>query len=535
MYIFKKWQKMEKNKLLLIPFLIGLILVVYSWYLSFPLSISSVDDSIFNHVSIFYWFGLPLLLASMYMMILSLKNKYLRWIITVGFVITMYSSSYFFFRMSTSDADYFRGLTEYFIRTHNLDASQWIHSYYQWPSFFLADITTSVSGLNLSSYEFFLYTLIGFLLSTSLYVYASKYASKVHNYEGLAVIAFFILMFYFLNYQAVPFTLALGLLFLLFNLDIQKGSSVVVLAMFILVGITLMHAFIPLFFVLYLLVRSIVGRSKQYFRFFILTTIIYLLVNVILNPISFAVNLVRVFNYASEYSNISGYTLVPTFVQVDVIAQFFSRTVTIAFGILCFGGFIFLIIRRKLRKIDKAVFLTGVAYSGLGAIVYTLGSRAFPIFCIPISLGVVYLYESKFRSYLKYLVLILLVLFVFVPIHASFSSSYPIYFQTKEDLTTAHYMIEKYDWNLRSILISDSGTKWYISSQIQGNSEIDTNFASRFGLSNITTYDCIIYSVGLAKSLQMNNISVEETSQRILDRFNVVYDSGSSFIAEKSK
>jgi hypothetical protein len=71
---------MEKNKLLIVPFSAGLILMVYSWYSSFPLSVNSIDDSIFNHVSVLYWLSLPLLLTSMCMMAISFKNMYWKWI-----------------------------------------------------------------------------------------------------------------------------------------------------------------------------------------------------------------------------------------------------------------------------------------------------------------------------------------------------------------------------------------------------------------------------------------------------------------------
>ena len=166
---------MKKNKLLIIPFLVGLMLMVYSWYLSFPLSLNSVSDSIFNHVSILFWLSLPLLLTSMYLIAISFENRYWKWIMAVSFVITLYSIFYFYFTPSTSDAHFFRGLTENFIRTHNLNVSDWSHFYYQWPSFFiLGYITTSVSGIELINYEFLLFTILGFLLSTALYMYVSR-------------------------------------------------------------------------------------------------------------------------------------------------------------------------------------------------------------------------------------------------------------------------------------------------------------------------------------------------------------------------
>jgi hypothetical protein len=524
---------MEKDKLLIIPFFAGLVLMVYSWYLSFPLSVKSVGDSIFNHIPILYWISVPLLLTSMFLMAISFKNKYLKWIMAVGFVIVLYSLYYFYYTMPTGDSTYFRGLTENFITTNNLNASQFIHSYYQWPSFFLlASITTLVSGLKLTIYEFLLFTIIGFLIATALYVYASK----AYNRSGfLAVAAFFFVMFLFLNYQAVPFSLAFALLFILFMLETRERSTGTTLTMLILYTSTVFtHAFVPLFFVIYLLIRSIISRSRQYFEFFMLTLVIYLIAQITIAELFFAGSFKMVFTFRSEYSSAAGATIASTSVPIDAIPHLLSRYVTIAFAILCFAGFAFLIFRRKLREIDKAIFLTGAVYLGLGVALYILGTRALPILFVPIALGVAYLFESKFRKYLKYLVVVLLIFFVFVPMHSTFNS-YPITFQTKEDLATANFMIEKYDWNSTSIVITDLGAYWNILPQIQGNTEMDTDLAPRFGLSNITMYDSIVYSVGLAGSLNMSNISVEATSQRIMDRFDVVYNSGFSYIATKSR
>jgi hypothetical protein len=375
---------MEKNKLLLLPFFAGLILMGYSWYLSYPLSINSVDDYVFNNVSILYWFSLPLLLAPMCMMAVTSKNNSLKWIISIGIVITIYSFSYFYFMLPGSDSQYFRGLTEYFIKTKNLDPLQPNHFYYQWPSFFiLADIATSVSGLELANFEFLLYTIIGFLLATTLHVYAFK---AYKNGGFLAVAAFFLSMFVFLNYECVPFSLALGLLFLLFMLETQQKSLGVILTMQVLfTGISITHVFAPLFFVSYLLMRSILNRSKQYRNLLLLTLSIYLLVQVTQAQFSFAINIINIMTSPTEYPHMVQTTLAPVSVPIDVIAQMFSRTVTIAVAMICVAGFIFLLIKRKMRALDKAILLAGAVYSGLGVLLNNLGERAIPITFIPLS------------------------------------------------------------------------------------------------------------------------------------------------------
>lgn len=208
---------MEKNRLLLLPFLAGLILMGYSWYMSYPLSVDSPTDFVLNHISIFYWISLPLLLASMFLMATTSRSNTLKWGVSVGFVLTLFSLSFFYYRLPGSDSHFFRGLIEYFTRTVNFNPSEADCIYFQWPSFFiLAKTVTSLSGLGETSFEFLIFGIISFLFATTLYIYSYRISK---NWGFLIVPAFFISMFYFLNYQAVPFTLSFALLFLLFMLE----------------------------------------------------------------------------------------------------------------------------------------------------------------------------------------------------------------------------------------------------------------------------------------------------------------------------
>ncbi|MCJ7631641.1 hypothetical protein MUP77_04470, partial [Candidatus Bathyarchaeota archaeon] len=281
-----------------------------------------------------------------------------------------------------------------------------------------------------------------------------------------------------------------------------------------------------------LLMRSIVSRSKQYVNLFLLTLIIYFLVQFTLARFSFSSMITSITTLSTEYSSIISSTLAPVSVAIDVVAQAFSRTVTIAFVMICFAGFVLIVIKRKMRETDKAILLTGALYSAVGVVLYTLGSRGLPILFIPISIGIVYLYQSKFRLHLKCFILILLVLVVFVPIHTSFLNS-SIPFQTREEQTTAHFMIEKFDWNRSSAVLSDVYYESYVVPQVEGNFIFYHQFSSPFQSQSNVTYDFIIYSLRLAKSFESNKFSEENISKQISDRFNVVYDSGLFCIAEK--
>lgn len=467
----------------------------------------------------------------MFLIAITFKNKYWKWIMIVCFVIVLYSLSYFYNPLATSDSIFFRGLIENYIHTNNLNASEVIHNYYQWPSFFLlAEITTLISGLKLTIYEFLLFTIIGFLLSTTLYVYYLK----AYKWTGfLAVAAFFVAMFQYFNYQAVPFSISFALLLILFLLETKKKSAGTIFAMLIIYTSTVFtHAFVPLFFVIYLLIRSIIDKSRKYFEFFILTSVIYLVTQITFAIFSFKGSIIMAFSTASDLNTVIGNSVAATSVEIDVIPHLFSRTITIAFIILCIAGFVILIFRKQLRKVDIAILLTGAVYLGLGVALSVLGSRAIALAFIPIALGFEYLLANKFRKYLKYFIVVLLIFVVFVPMHLS-TSSFPITFQTKEDLATANFMVDKFDWNSKSVMITDAVAIWYILPQIQGNTQVDSDLQPTIRLANITNYDCIMYSIGLAHALQVNNIPLQETSQQITSKFDVVYNSGFSYIAKK--
>lgn len=499
--------------------------MVCAWWSSYPLSTDSVDDFVFNHVSLLYWVSLPLLLVSMYMINITFKGNSLKWITIIGIVFTIYSLSYFYYLLPGSDSQFFRGLTEYFIKTKDLDPLKPSHYYFQWPSFFLlADMATSVSGMELANFEFLLYTLIGFLLATTMYVYASK----AYKNEGfLAVVAFFVAMFYFLNYQCVPFSLAFGLLLLLFMLETRQKSFNVILTMVVLfTSISFAHAFVPLFFVLYLLIRCMLNRSRQYGRLFLLTLIIYLLVQVTQARFSFAGNIIGVMTLPSEYSSMVKAVLAPVSVPIDEIAQMFSRGVTITSVMICFAGFTVLLIKRKMRDLDKAILLTGAVYSAFGIIFFTLGSRAIPIVFIPISLGAPYLLKSRFRSYVISFFLVLLALFAFIPLHGTFFES-EIMFQTREAYQAENFMIDHYNWTNQAFILAHVRVITYLQTKQPSVAYFEDDLSPLFP--RLKEYDSIVYTVGLGKNLLKYNYTTDRMLRE--NKLNVVYNNGFSFLA----
>jgi hypothetical protein len=236
-----------------------------------------------------------------------------------------------------------------------------------------------------------------------------------------------------------------------------------------------------------------------------------------------------------EYGSISQATLnTPVSMPIDVIAQTVSRTVTIAVVLVCIIGCAFMLKRRKLRAIDWAIFLSSLAYLAFGAVFHTLGLRAIQVLFIPVSLGAACLFETRFRSYLKGLFLVLLILFVFVPIHNSynsFSGSF-VPFQTKEASNAEHFLMDHYDWTNPSLILAHSPVGVYLLSSLDAK-QIKAAFEDEFShlFPRLKEYDCILYTVGLGNNFLGYNYTTEGIAYE--EKLNVVYNNGFSQIAIK--
>ena len=384
---------------------------------------------------------------------------------------------------------------------------------------FLTDIVTSITGLSLTTIEFLLFTVIGIVISSSLFVYLSV---KFKNNASFAVVAFFASMLLFFNYQDVPFSLGLCIFFLMLTLDFQKKTvSLMVTYMVLYVSLLLTHSFVPLFFVIYLFVRMIYDRSN-YLGLFIFSLITYFVMELNFARYSLEQVLNTIWNAPQEYSYIASQTFVPVTIPLDVTAQLFSRTVTVSFILLCVIGFIFLLIKRRLTVVDKAVFITGAVYTFLGAVINTLGWRAIAIAFIPISGGVAYLFESKFRKYLKSIFLILLILFVFIPLHQSFTPEVQIQFQAKSQYVAENFFIDHYNWEKSTNILTGFRAATYLTPKSSFYPNIVTDFEQ------INQAEVIIYTTELGQVFLENNVTIDDVVKP--QGLNVVYTNGLSSI-----
>jgi hypothetical protein len=525
---------LRKEKLVLLPFILGLLLIFYSWYISYPLTVDSPSDFVFNHISPFYWLGLSIVLATLYITGTLFERNSLKWIATAGFIIFMYSLTYFYWFTPGVDSKYVRGQIDYFVETGDLDPSKPWHSYYQWPLFFVLNKMAYAVGFNLRFFEFILFGLFGFLYATALYSIFHKF-SKDGAY--LAVITYFLIMYHYFNYQFAPFSLGIGLLFVLFMLDMRenKTRATVLTTLIIFTSITLLHAFLPIFFIAYIFIKYILSRNREYIRLLLITLIIYSIVLMVQAVIFFRMAIVQLMSlHSPEYIRFSSTLFIEAETALVELSQAIDRTIFIATALLAGSGFLILLLKRKLGHTHIAIFLLGTIYAIASAIFPILGLRAFAIFCIPASLGVTYFQKTRFKIYFQCLLLIIIILFTFVPFHSSYVSTRSrINFQTQDNYKCTNFLIRYYYLNETRLMLTDFRTGWYLvtrSDQIDYSSIEDDS--STYFPRNISDYDCILFTIALEKGFLRHNYTTESIFQEV-NELNIIYNSGSSYILVK--
>jgi hypothetical protein len=518
---------LEKSRLLLLPLFFGLALMVYSWFVTYPISTVSANDLVFYHVSIYYWLSLPLLLGSMFTLAITTKNCLIRWVLSIAIILTIFSIFYFYYMIPTADSQYFRGLVENFIKTGKLDPSPQHNTYYQWPGYFVfADILTQVTGLSVANFEFLMISIIGFLFGSTLFVYASK---RNYNFGVPIVVAFFVSIILFMDYQSCPFSIAISLLFLIFLLETSprtNSSTIMILVLFASILIT--HLFVPVFLVLYVLLRSFMGNNadKRFYRnIFFITIIVYFSVELTLAKFSFEQIVINLTKLSTTYSEIVYNTFGAAHPsEINLISQSFSRFIIVASIGICATGFLLFLIKRKTNTVDRAILLTGVIYSVLGGVLNTLGYRAIAIAFIPISLGAAYLFRGKFRKYMTLIFLIILILFPFVPMHQTFNTI-PL-FHSKESYNVDNFFSDHYVWKDSDLVIAGYASI-YLSDKTTKSENIQV-------YANVWEEpDAILYTPQYVETDLGNFTNLQTTLSA--ENLNLLYNDGTSFIIIKTK
>lgn len=493
---------MEKYKFAYVTVCIGFILLFFSWYSSYPISINSMHDYEYYQISFLYWLSLPILFASFFIIAIKTKNKYIRYIVTIMTVFLMLSTTYFRYMVFGSDAHQFIGLTEYYLSNEKINPTP-LQNYYQWPIFFILNkIIITILGLDLRYAHFILYSIVTFVITTLIYIYMTNYAKN--GYFG--VISFFIIFTQFQEYQLSPYILSLiPLLVLIYLNKVYEQKETIIIIVTIFYTMTYTHILVPLLYILYIFSMYVIERKKVYLNIFLLTLSIYILV--FSNNILFTGYIVKMNNlFYMELQRQIGRIIISSAAQKNntaVIAQFFSRTVTILTVIVTGLGYMSFFMRRKFERTDYGMLLSGIIFLPTLLISFATYKqifwRGFLLLCIPFSLGSSHLYESKFKKYFKIVFFILLISFTFTIAHKSFYDRFVFTLTNKESHYT-NFMIDNINWDVMNRFYTDFFYGRYLRSKISSERvRIISDFGDFF-TEEIKNYKYVTYTVGLAKT-----------------------------------
>jgi hypothetical protein len=399
-------------------FLIGLALIGVAWLESYPVSIPQVEKHVFDNICYLFWPGLSFVFTGLYLISETSTNKGVYFLCTILLTFSLYAHYMLFPMLPGSDSHYFRGLTKLFSKV-GVDPTQ--QGYFQWPSFFiLNNVLVMILGLNINEISKLVFLVTGFLISSNLFLFFLQEDEKL-GFLGVAL--YFMGLFWFINYQFAPQSLALGLLLILVNITLKKDPSFKIISLLVFLDLVLTHSFIPILFLIFYFLLILRGHGSS--REFLLYIVVYVTFILYFTTLYFRTlfqtlsNIVFAFSEYGEYARILQRTLTGPVSDLDAIAQIFSRSIALSLWSITSIGFLLRIIKKKINFHNLALLLTGFTYFLAGMFFNILGGRAFQILFIPLTSGIKPFLEKYKKGITVYLLLIF-ALFPFVIMHATY-------------------------------------------------------------------------------------------------------------------
>jgi len=345
-------------------------------------------------------------------------------------------------------------------------------------------------------------------------------------------------MAHYFNYQFAPFSVGIGLLFILLMLETRenKTRATVLTTLIIYTSMALTHAFLPVFFIAYTFIKYIVSKDREYISLFLMTSIIYSIVLMVQAVIFFPMAIEQLLGlHSTVYIRFAETFIIQAMTPIEQLSQMIGSTILIVTALVAGSGFFILLLKRKLGHTNFALFLSGTIYAIASALLPILGVRAFAIVGIPVSLGIAYFQKTRFKMHFQCLFLIIIMLFTFVPLRSSYSlTKSQITFQTEDNYQCTNFWIHYYHPNERSLMGTDFRTAWYLVTKIRSpNVTFGGDFYTIFNR-DIDDYDCILFTIALEKDFLRQNYTTDSIIQEINEN-NMVYNSGSSYILVKER
>ncbi len=421
-----------------ILFFIGLILIIISWHLTYPIYMPKSDEILFNQFYPLIWPGMIVSLIGLFLTGYYSKKKNIKILCISIFPIILYVYVYFFSYIPSSDSGTVKAMFEIF---HYTGINPAIEPYFHYPIYFtLNEMTSQILGFNANNLAILYFMLFGFLIALYIYLLILKSTKNdIHQIAFFAPPLYFIAMFSFLNYQWVPQTIAL-IFFLILSILLfdQKKSEYKFLSIIIFTVLVFSHLFIPAIFLLFIGIYAI--KKKESRNILLLMICIYSTV-LIYYATFFLPDIIEAFResiygFGKEYITDFSRSFMETSSLLSNIISTINRIrIPILWMFLSIGFFIWFI-KRKISFSAFSLGLTGGIYFGIGMFYSILGMRSLQILFIPLLIGIGF-YLSKWKKLTLIFITIIIILSIFGPMRNAYDG---YQFQLKEEESTCNFL-----------------------------------------------------------------------------------------------
>lgn len=419
-------------------FFIGLILMLISWHFTYPIHMPKSDEIIFTQFYPSIWPGTILSLLGLFLTGYFSKRRSIKIMCASIFPILLYAYVFYFYYLPTSDSGSAKAMFEVF---HHTGINPAVESYFHYPIFFtLNEMTSQMLGLNANNLAIIFFTIFGVLIAVYLYLFIFKTTENdIHQIAFLAIPIYFIAIFYYLNYQWVPQTLALTFfLLLLILLSDLKKPEYKFLSIIIFTVLVFTHLFIPAIYLLFIGIYAI--KKKEFRNSFLLMGCIFSTV-LIYYATFFLPSIIdafreSIYGFGKEYATTISRSFMEPQGLASQIISIVNRIRIPLIWIVLSTGFLIWFIKRKISLPAVALGITGGIYFGVGLFYPILGTRALQILFIPLVIGIGF-FISKWKKLTLLFITIIIILSIFGPMRDTYDG---YQFQLNEEENACNFL-----------------------------------------------------------------------------------------------
>lgn len=489
------------------------------------------------------WPGLVLSLVGLFLTGYYSNKKIVKIVCTSFFPIILYSHTFFYSYLASSDSAGAKAMFEIF---HHVGIKPEVASYFQYPTYFsLNEITSQILGLDVKGIAIIFFVLFGILLGSYLYLFLSKMTKNIsYQIAFLAVPLYFTAIYGNLNYQWVPQTLALVFFFMLLILFNQGIVGYKFLSVVTFTALVFTHAFIPIMFLLFFGFYAF--KERKFGKNFILMVCIYAAVFVYYTTFFFPMVAETfkqsIYGFGGDYPSLISRSFKETSSLTNQIISLTNRIrIPLTLLVVSVGGAIWLIKKR----ISYTLIVLGMAggfYLGLGIFYPILGMRSLQILFIPLVTGIGF-FISKWKKPTLIFIVIILILSIFGPMRSTYDQHL---FQLDEEENTCNFLVNTMTTESSNRLII-GGMNWgyfkvkygYMNMSRSDDTYLirlhpsDPEFYRVFNLS-MKENEYVLYNPKLGKQIMSHGMKMEDVHNLIEKNLlnNKIYECGRTFIVE---